>query len=64
MRESARERKAMNNGLSGVYGMASIGAAVYYVQHATSFWSVVAGLVRAVFWPAVLMYHALSYLKM
>ena len=54
----------MNNGLSGVYGMASIGAAVYYVQHATSFWSVVAGLVKAVFWPAVLMYHVLSYLKM
>jgi hypothetical protein len=55
----------MNNGLSsGVYGMAFIGAVVYYVQHATSAWSVVIGLVKAVFWPAVLMYHVLSYLKM
>jgi hypothetical protein len=56
---------ATNNGLSGgLYGMALIGAAVYYVQHSTSVWSAVVGLVKAVFWPAVLMYHVLSYLRM
>lgn len=48
----------------GIYGMAFIGAAIYFIQHATSFWGGVLGFVKALFWPAVLMYKLLEYLKL
>jgi len=49
---------------SGVYGMAFIGAAIYFVQHAMTFWEGVLGIVKALFWPAMLMYKLLDWLKM
>lgn len=48
----------------GIYGLAFIGAAVYFIQHATGFWMGVLGFFKAIFWPAVLMYQLLEYLKM
>jgi len=54
-----------DNGISGgIYGMAFIGAAVYYIQHAATFWAGALGLLKALFWPAVLMYKLLEFLKM
>jgi len=48
----------------GVYGLGFIGALVYYIQHATSFWNGVLGFFKALVWPALLIYKALEYLKM
>ncbi len=48
----------------GIYGMAMIGAAVYYVQHAASFGAGLLGVVKAIFWPGVLMYKLVGFLKM
>ena len=61
-----KTRKGMNyNGISGgIYGMAFLGALVYYLQQATSFWTVVLGIFKAIFWPAVLMYKVLELLGM
>jgi len=54
-----------NNGVSsGVYGMAFIGAAVYYLQHATTFWNGALGFLKALVWPAMLAYKLLEFLKM
>lgn len=54
-----------NNGAcGGVYGLAIIGALVYYIQHATSFLNGVVGFLKAIFWPAVLMYKVLELLHM
>jgi hypothetical protein len=47
-----------------VYGMALIGAAIYWIQRAASFGDGVRGVVKAIFWPAVLMYKLLEYLKL
>jgi hypothetical protein len=47
-----------------IYGLAFVGAAVYFIQHATSFWGGVVGLLKAIVWPAMLMYKLLDYLKM
>ena len=59
------KEKGMNNPiLSGVYGMAVIGAAVYYVQQAATFWAGMLGVFKAIFWPGVLMYKLLAFLKM
>jgi len=53
------------NGISGgVYGMAFLGAAAYFIRHADSVWAAVLGIIKAIFWPAVLMYKLLGLLKM
>lgn len=53
------------NGISsGVYGVAFIGAAVYYIQHAATFWTGALGIFKAIFWPAFLIYKLLEFLKM
>ncbi len=51
--------KAMKNqGIAGsVYGLGFIGALVYYLQHAHSFWIGVLGILKALVWPALLIYH-------
>ena len=49
---------------SGAYGLAFIGAAVYYIQHASTFWEGVLGLLKALVWPAMLVYKLLEFLKM
>ena len=48
----------------GVYGLASIGALVYYIQHATTFASGCVGVLKAIFWPAVIMYKVLVLMHM
>jgi len=54
-----------HNGILGsIYGTAFIGAAIYFIQHATSFWDGVFGFFKALFWPATLMYKLLEIMKM
>ena len=48
----------------GIYGLAFIGAAIYYVQQATTFWTGVLGILKALVWPAILIYKSLEFLKM
>ena len=45
-----------------VYGLGLIGALVYYIQHAHGFWAVVLGILKALVWPAFLVYDALKHL--
>ena len=48
----------------GTYGFAFIGALLYYLQHAASFGEGVLGFLKALVWPALLVYKLLEYLKM
>lgn len=50
--------------LGGIYGVAFLGAVVYYIQHAATFWAAVLGLFKALIWLAVLMYKVLELLRM
>ena len=52
----------MHNG--AVYGLGMIGAAVYFVQQSTGFWMGVLGVLKALVWPAMVMYKVLELLKM
>lgn len=55
----------MNKGTSGaIYGLGFIGALIYYIQHAVSFWQGVLGFLKALVWPAFLTYKLLEFLKM
>ena len=47
-----------------VYGLGFIGAAVYFISHATGFWMGVLGFLKAIIWPAFLVYEAFKYLAM
>ncbi len=53
-----------NEACGAIYGMAFIGAAVYYIGNAVNFWAGVLGFFKAIFWPAMLMYKVLELLKM
>ncbi|MBN1627726.1 MAG: hypothetical protein JW944_14500 [Deltaproteobacteria bacterium] len=53
-----------NGVFGGVYGMAFIGAAIYFIKNAGGFWLGVWGFCKALFWPAVLMYKLLEYMKL
>ncbi len=48
----------------GIYGLGFIGAAVYYLQTASGFWVGVLGLLKALVWPAFLIYELLKFLHM
>lgn len=49
---------------SGIYGLGFIGAAVYFISHATTFWLGVVGVGKALVWPAFLIYKMLELLQM
>lgn len=46
----------------GAYGMAFIGALIYFLQHATTFWMGVLGILKAIVWPALLVYKLFGHL--
>lgn len=43
------------------YFLGFIGAVVYYVSNATSFWMGVLGILKSLVWPAFLVYEALKF---
>ena len=47
---------------NAVYGLGIIGAAIYYISNATGFWMGVVGILKALVWPAFLVYEALKAL--
>ena len=48
----------------GIYCVAFLGVAVYYIQHATTFWMGVLGVGKALVWPAILIYKVFTLLGM
>jgi hypothetical protein len=51
-------------GSDAVYGLGLIGALVYYISTAASFWAGLLGVGKAIFWPAFVVYELLKYLGM
>jgi hypothetical protein len=62
-----RNRRAWARRGSGtgdaVYGLGLIGALVYYIQQAHGFWGVIVGILKALVWPAFLIYHLLRFIS-
>lgn len=59
-----KSTKKMYNQSSAIYGMAFIGALVYFIQHAHTVWQGILGFFKAVFWPAILIYKLFEFLKL
>ena len=47
---------------NAVYGLGFIGAAIYFIMQATGFWMGVLGFLKALVWPAILVFEALKQL--
>jgi hypothetical protein len=63
---SPRKPKVIYRGHTSeaVYGLGLIGAWIYYLSHAATFWMGALGLLKGVVWPAMLVYELLKFLKM
>ena len=55
--------KGSNEACGGAaYGLGIIGAAVYYISTASGFWAGILGLLKALVWPAFLVFEMLKFL--
>jgi hypothetical protein len=60
---SPKNRPSGGGVMGGAYGLAFIGAVIYFIQHADTFWMGVYGVLKAMVWPAILAYKLLEYLR-
>jgi hypothetical protein len=58
-----RYRRGPGGGGSFAYFLGFIGALVYYLQQADGFWPVVLGILKAIVWPAFLVYDVLKFVS-
>ena len=59
----AKQKVVQQHGAwGGAYFLGMIGAAVYYIQQSDTFWGVVLALLKALVWPAFLVYHLLKFI--
>jgi len=61
--DTKHNRIATNSSSGAVYGLGVIGAAFFYIQHASTFWIGCLGVLKALFWPALLVYKLIEILK-
>jgi len=52
-----------NNVAGGIFGLAFVGALIYFLKGATGFSAVIWGILKAIVWPAILVYRLLEFLK-
>lgn len=50
------------SGCGGIYGLGFVGAAIYYISTASGFWMGVLGVLKAIVWPAFLIFEMLKFL--
>ncbi len=54
--------QVQNGAQSGAfYGIGMIGAAIYFISHASGFWMGVVGFLKAIVWPAFFAYEAFKH---
>jgi hypothetical protein len=62
------KKKWHNHASSGMFGcfgfLTFIGAAVYFIQQVSGFWPIVLAILKAVVWPAFLVYKVFTLLHM
>jgi hypothetical protein len=44
-----------------IYGLGFIGAAIFFIIQATGFWAGVLGILKAIVWPAFLVFDAFKF---
>jgi len=54
----------IHGGSEAVYCLGIIGAAIYFIGHAATFWLGVLGFLKAMVWPVFIIYKILEFFKM
>jgi len=55
--------KVKCGGMGGaVYGLGLIGAAIYFISNAATFWLGVLGFLKAIVWPVYFVYYLFKFL--
>ena len=62
MKATTREKLPGQSSL--IYGLGFLGALIYFIQHATTFWLGILGVFKAMVWPAVMVYNLFEFLKL
>lgn len=50
--------------MGGAYGLFFVGVLIYYLQNSVGFWGAVVAILKAIVWPALLIYKVFSLLNM
>ncbi len=59
------KKEIQGNAQSGaMYGLGFIGAAIYFISHATGFWMGVLGFLKAIVWPVFFVYESFKHFGM
>jgi len=60
-----KHKKYQHNSAScgAVYGMGLVGSAIYFISSSVGFWMGVLGFLKALIWPAFLVYGLLKFLE-
>lgn len=66
MPEDSKPIVKVSKGGSGeaIYGLGIIGSLIYFIQNATTFWIGVLGILKAIVWPAIIVYKILEFLHL
>jgi len=65
MAKKEKTCKSCGSGCAGAaYGLGFIGAVIYYISHAPSFWMGVLGILKAIVWPVFVVYDLMKFLGM
>lgn len=59
---NTQECQKSNPAPTCLYGLGFIGAAIYFISTASGFWTGVLGFLKAIVWPAFLVYEGFTYL--
>lgn len=63
--KSKKSSCGYSHGCSGaIYGLGFIGALVYYLSTATGFWNGLWGIIKALLWPAFVVFELMKFLVM
>lgn len=60
--KSRNHNRQANASGGAVYGFGFIGAAIFFIAKATTFWVGTLGFLKAIVWPAILVFYALRAL--
>lgn len=58
-----RHHCSNHGGNNAIYCLGVVGALFYFLKGAATFGAVIMGIGKSIFWPAILMFKLLSYLK-
>lgn len=62
MKERIAAAQSSSKSFGGTYFLAMIGSAVYFLQQVDGFWNNLLALLKALVWPAFLIFYLLKYL--